>query len=70
MPEPDVTIDDLGDDDVRLLLLEFEREIADLEQKNREHGYAIEKNKNRVEFLRRCANGIVGEPCPGCKGFK
>ncbi len=58
----------LGDDDTKLLLLEFEQQISGLEQKNRDHGYAIEGNKNRIEFLRRCMKGIVGEPCPGCKG--
>ena len=58
----------LGGDDTKALILEFEREAAKLEQENREHGYAIEKNNLRIAFLRRTAKAIVGEPCGNCAG--
>jgi len=58
----------LGDGDTQALLLEFKREVEKLEQENREHGYAIKRNEARIEFLRRCAKAIVGDPCSSCNG--
>ena len=58
----------LGDGDTKALMFEFEREIKKLEQENREHGYAANRNEARIEFLRRCAKAIVGDPCSGCGG--
>jgi len=58
----------LGDTDTQALMLEFKSEIAELEQKIREHGYAIKSSEARIAFLTRAMKAIVGEPCSGCGG--
>ena len=58
----------LGEPDAQVLAAQFRAEIAEKEQENRNLGYKIKNNEERIAFLKKVATAILPEPCPSCEG--